>query len=247
MASILKTLAIAAGAGVAIGLCTTSTGRRTTRRDDVIDIEPLLDRLETIERRFETAVTAKPEIENGPSVVTELSRRIEAQDAEIVRLREMVDTRAMEIRSRLEAEMEERHRQALATIEKTVEFRVSERIAAIERSLTEQSVSIEALRDRAQDTDANLQRLIVAIERLCERMPAPLPAAGPVLLPFESHLRDASREAAHEETVPQFRSRIFQEPEPEAERDPRDQKKSRFPLARIFGMIALVVVTQFLR
>jgi hypothetical protein len=239
MASILKTLAFAAGAGVAIGICTVPAGRRAPlRTDDVLDIEPVLDRLESIERRYELAIQAKS-----------------AQDAEIALLRQMVDTRGAEIQSRLEAEMEERHRQTLAaidaTIEKTVEFRVSERIAAIERSLGEQSVSIEALRERSSATDANLQRLIVAIEKLCERVPAPAPlptvVPGPVLMPFEAHLRDASqRQESRSESFPQFRSKIFREDTPEPVAVTPEPKKVRFPLARIFGMLALVFLTQVL-
>jgi hypothetical protein len=216
MASIFKTFAIAAGAGVALGLCTTAVGsRRSARRAgaDVLDIEPLLDRLETIERRFESVKTTVP--------VADLKSRIDAQEAEIERIRTLVDVRAAEIEMRLGTEIENRNKQALQTIEKTVELKVSERIAAIERTLTEQSASIEALRDRALDTDANLKRLITAIERLCENtqaasIAAPAPAAAPGPIP-----------------VP----RIFREEE---------ARKSRFPLARLFGMIALVVVTQLL-
>jgi uncharacterized coiled-coil protein SlyX len=222
MASFLKTLAFAAGAGVALGVCTTAGGRRAPRRvavpaepvhrePSVIDIEPLLDRLEKIERRLETAKAAPAPV----VAVTELTRRIDAQDAEIERLRGMVDSSAVEIQSRLEAEMDRR--------ERDVEFRISERIAALERVASDQSASIEALRVRAQDTDTNLQRLIVAIERLCERTqpvaPAP-PPPSPVILPCEAHLKEAARAA---------------EPEPE-------QKRNRSALTRIFGMLALLAI-----
>ena len=254
MGSFLKTLAIAAGAGVAFGLCTslqpkTGGNRPAVRRepfrpadtlnssviDGSIDIGPLLDRLESIERRFEAAaaVTAPP----APAV-SELTRRINAQDAEIVRLREMVDVRAAEIQGRLEAEMDERHKRALETIEKTVEFKISERITGLERALGEQSASIDALRTRAQETDSNLQRLIVAIERLCERTqvlqaPAPLPASapGPVVRPFSAHLEEVIETEVDPAAV--FRSDVFREVEPAGE-----PKKARFALTRIFGMLA---------
>lgn len=256
MGSLLKTLAIAAGAGVAFGLCTSAGLRRAprseaVRRDpvigDPIDISPLLDRLEAIERRFEAAAEPAP-----VAVVATLTRRIDAQDAEIGRLREVVNVRTTEIHGRLEAEMEERHKRSLETIEKTVEFRVSERIAALERALGEQSASIEALRARAQETDTNLQRLIVAIERLCERTqvlqapppaPAPTPAAGPVIVPFSAHLEEFREEEVDPATV--FRSNVFRQPEPAAEPEPA-QKKSRSALTRIFGMIAMLVLTHFL-
>jgi hypothetical protein len=241
MASILKTFAIAAGAGVAFGICTTAVGtnRPARRREhaDVVDIEPLLDRLENLERRFESSKPAVP--------VTELASRIDAQEAEIERLRVLVDARATEIEQRLGAEIEERNKAALDSIEKTVELKVSERIAAIERTLMEQSASIESLRDRAIDTDANLKRLIGAIERLCERTqpiaapappPVPQPVPGPTVVPFESHLAEARAKQEEKPAPADFRSAIFKE----------EEKKSRFPLARIFGMVALVVITQFL-
>jgi len=258
MGSFLKTLAIAAGAGVAFGLCTSlqpsQAGSRLAPRrqpvrpedtpkcsvfDGSIDISPLLDRLESIERRFDATAATPPPV----AAVSELTRRIDAQDAEIGRLRDMVDIRAAEIQGRLEAEMDERHQRALETIEKTVEFKVSERIAALERALGEQSASIDALRTRAQETDSNLQRLIVAIERLCERTqvlqspvptPVPVPAPGPVVVPFSAHLEEVIETEVDPAAV--FRSDVFREVEPAAE-----PKKARFALTRIFGMLASLI------
>jgi len=249
MAGILKTIFIAAGAGVALGICTTASGRRTARRelirrnevtgDGLIDIEPLLGRLEAIERRFETAAAQKP-----AGHVAELTRRLDAQDAELERLSALVETRATAIQARLEAEMDERHQRSFAAIEQTVESRISDRIAALERRLTEHSGSIEELRERAQDTDANLKRLIVAIEKLVERtLPAtqatPQPVAQPgvpVLVPFEAHLNEARLK--EEEAAAEFRTKIFKEADP--------VPKKRSPLARIFGMIALMAVANAL-
>jgi uncharacterized coiled-coil protein SlyX len=262
MGSFIKTLAIAAGAGVAFGLCTSAGGRRAfhpetlpeplpegPRRNavvyDPIDIGPLLDRLEAIERRFESvAVTPAP-----TAAVAELARRIDAQEAEIIRLREMVDVRAGEIQSRLEAEMDERHKRSIETIEKTVEFKVSERIAALEKAFSDQSASIEGLRVRAQESDSNLQRLIVAIERLCERTqllqsPAPTaaaPAPGPVIVPFATQLEEIQEREVDPSTL--FRSNVFRDVEPAASESA--PKKSRSALTRIFGMIAILFVAGF--
>jgi hypothetical protein len=240
----MKSLAIAAGAGVAIGICTTANGSRraparprvsgngTSPRhevssDSLIDIEPLLSRLEAMERRFEGAAGPRPVVD-----VTELTRRIDAQDAELERLRALVDDRATQIQSKLEAEMDERHQRSFAALEQKVEIAIGDRIAAVERKLMEHSDSIEDLRERAQDTDANLKRLILAIEKLVERtqpiaqqpvQAAPPPPAAPfVVPPFETHLNEARRKEG-----------IFKEEEP---------KKPRFPMARIFGMIALVTM-----
>jgi chromosome segregation ATPase len=249
MASLMKSLALAAGAGVAIGICTTASSRRALGRDHVtrngssrrnevssdslIDIEPLLSRLEEMERRFEAVASVKPVVN-----VIELTQRMDAQDAEIERLRGLVDVQANAIQTELEAEMDERHRRSYAALEQTLETAISDRIAAVERKLTDHSTSIEELRDRAQDTDANLKRLIVAIEKLVERgqaIPQPVAHATPstgaeVLSPFEAHLNEARRK---EEAAKTDASRLYKEEEP---------KKPRFPMARIFGMIALVVM-----
>ena len=247
----MKSLAIAAGAGVAIGICTSATGgRRAPARpqvsnkdaagrhevssDSLIDIEPLLSRLEAIERRFDAASEPRPAVN-----VTELTRRIDAQDAELERLRALVDDRANSIHSELEAEMEERQQRSFAALEQKVELAIADRIAAVERKLMEHSDSIEDLRARAQDTDANLKRLILAIEKLVERTqlaqappPAPPPIPSTVVVPFEAHLNEARRK---EEEIARINSRpgIFKEEEP---------KKPRFPMARIFGMLALVTM-----
>jgi hypothetical protein len=233
MPSLIRSLAFAAGAGIAIGICTTANrtankSRRATRREPVrplevssdqfIDIEPLLSRLETMERRFEAVSVPAPE----PAVDTvELTRRLDAQDVELERLRGLVDARARAIHAQLEAEIEERHLRSIAALEHTVEVTISDRIAALERNLMNHATSIEELRDGAVDTEANLKRLIVAIEKLVERsQPAPQ-AAAPVLVPFEANLHEVRRQ----------------------DEAPEEPKKSRFPMARIFGMIALTVAT----
>jgi len=268
MASILKTLAIAAGAGVAVGICTTTANRRTVVRHpdarpaqgpqhskDILDIEPLLDRLEVLERRFATAEPFPAAAHAGVNV-SELTSRIDGQEAEIERLRMLVDVRATEIEQRLAAEMRDRQIQALAIIEKTVELKVSERIAAIERTLSDQSSSIDSLRERAQETDVNLKRLISAIERLCERtqplqaaaaangtttvsipVPPPAPGPGPNVVPFETHMAEARQK--QEERLPDFSPKLFVE-------EGKEPRRPRFPLARLFGMLALMVLTQVL-
>lgn len=254
MASLLKTIAFAAGADVAIGLVTSTGSRRAAHANpaalpgaDILDLEPLLDRLETVERRFETASAAQNNVSQLP--LTQLKARVEAQDAEIDRLRALVDLRAVEVEHRLSNEIDRRHSEVMNAIESTVELRISERIAAIERNLIEQSASIDSLRDRAMDTDSNLKRLIAAIERLCERPPVitsiappPLPGPGPQVVPFEAHLAEARLKQGAEtpEDAPATIARVFRGV-PDADEEPR---KQRFPLGRIFGMLALMVLTQ---
>ena len=108
-------------------------------------------------------------------------------------------------------------------IEAQIEARVSERIGVLEKTLAEQSSSIGALRDRAVETDANLQRLIVAIEKLCERSaPAPQAEQSSAAVPFETRRADAPQR------------------EPES-------KRSRFSMTRIFALIGAIALPFFSR
>jgi vacuolar-type H+-ATPase subunit I/STV1 len=340
MASFVKNAALAASAGVAVGLCVTSITRRVRTAakftaDDVLRLEPVLDRLDRVESRLETAEKSRePESNAGKllldrldnietvldrtqeahaaetqlSPITELTQRIEEQERELREIRFRMEQTAQQVateeplrldpvldrlqtletrldrihevrqpdldlepliagltsrveayagevqglRSRL-AETERRTpvaleseeqfgklQQAIPTLiaEKVAahfsspEYRDSgnnedARIGALERSMLDQSLSIAALRDHARDTDTNLQRLIAAVERLCERTP-PVSAA---VLPFPAKLADVAGREADAES----RTRTGKEGEPHA-------RKPRFPLARIFALFLGILI-----
>ncbi len=99
------------------------------------------------------------------------------------------------LRSSLTAEIQQSVDARLQSFERTIDNKVSARVAALEKALVDQSGVISALSQRALDSDANLQRLISAVERLCERAegrsPAPTAAATREEVPFEQHLGDA--------------------------------------------------------
>jgi hypothetical protein len=113
-------------------------------------------------------------------------------------LQSMLDTalslRAEDLRVRLQAEMLESVEASLAGFERTIDNKVSSRVSPIEKSLMDQSATIADLSRREIDSDAHLQRLISAVERLCARADvlsaAPVHAKQPSFLdlPFESHL-----------------------------------------------------------
>jgi uncharacterized coiled-coil protein SlyX len=138
--------------------------------DDVLRIEPLLDRIERLESRGSGPDPAR--------LIGALNGRIEQQETEI-----------RDLRNRLN--------DVESGIERTVETRVGERVAAIERSIAEQSVSLAALRDHAFETDTNLQKLIAAIDRLCEQKTAS--AAATTESPFETQLAEAARRVGGDE------------------------------------------------
>jgi uncharacterized coiled-coil protein SlyX len=230
---------------------------------DVLSLEPLVERLDRLESRI-LAVEAHPLPDAGSASIAELdlltqnqSRDIESlraqlaetgqkvagqmagiegRVAEVARdlpamIESFVQPRVDELRAEMRASMDT----TIASFEKTIDDKVSERMARIESTLVEQSGAITALSQKAIDSDLNLQRLISAVEKLCERTePAfPQPAAKErslMDLPFEKHLSEAITRQTQPIQAPLppdsgFRPRIIPE---EPERMPH-----RAPLTRI--------------
>lgn len=88
-------------------------------------------------------------------------------------IQSMLDTtlslRVEDLRVRLQAEMLESVESTLTRFERTIDDKVSSRISTIEKTLTDQSAMIAALSRREVESDAHLQRLISAVDRLCDR------------------------------------------------------------------------------
>jgi uncharacterized coiled-coil protein SlyX len=217
--------------------------------DDLLDIEPLLDRLERVEARMETIEHRPAPSPALPSnfpectaLLADLDRRVEENTRELVLLRDHVTeaerrvqesvaslersavetreeipalversvaARLDDLRGRFGVEMEHTHERTLATFERTIDEKISSRIGAIEKALAEQAASIDTLSLRATETDNNLQRLVAAIEKLCERAqllapepgtranhaPIQIPRQNEPRLPLESRAHDAIRQA----------------------------------------------------
>jgi hypothetical protein len=233
-------VAFAAGTGLAIGLGFVCLGPGKRRRktasvsapfsDGILLIEPLLDRLDSIEVRL-SAVESRPapsahsisltepdpriqqqakDIETLQVQMNETRKRVAADAASVERrfaevakedpavFQSMLDTtlnlRVEDLRVRMQAEMLESVEATLTQFERTIDNKVSSRISTIEKTLTDQSAMIEILSQREIESDAHLQRLIAAVDRLCERTDGsslvPAPAAKPPFIdsPFERHL-----------------------------------------------------------
>ena len=251
-----------------MGLTSMAPARRPERRntasaaslreDDILDLEPVLDRLEALEHRLErvdVGVAAAP--------AAELEFRMELQftelRAEIPRLvTESVEGRIAAIEARIDAELEAQRRQTLEAlgplieagiartvgplIEAGIARQVGQRFEALERAVAEQSISIATLRERVEQTDLNLQRLITTIERLIDgaQTTVAVPGPTPANASFQTHLAEAMDQGAKTDVpVPGFRSRIFVEP------DPKEARKPRFPLSRIFGALMAFGLARF--
>ena len=143
----------------------------------------LRERIEEAERRAADSAAAT-------------RRSVEETRAEIPALIERhVEARLDNLRNHFADEIEQSHHRMLETFERAIDEKISSRIGSIERTLAEQAGSIEALTVRSTETDNNLQRLVSAIEKLCER--AQWTAAPDQNArqqeggAFESHFRDA--------------------------------------------------------
>jgi chromosome segregation ATPase len=184
--------------------------------DDVLHIEPLLDRIERLEARLEGGAVSQSSLDHYASqhalALADLERRIEENSRDLAVLREeiiaaekrmaestaavraeipviveqQISVRIDALDARYTEEISQSQKQSLEIFERSIDEKISSRIGAIEKTLAGQSESIEALREHSAETDRNLQRLVVAIEKLCER--AQLIPAEPS---FEAHMDDA--------------------------------------------------------
>ncbi len=201
---IFKGLAVAAGTGMAIGFgnkrrtqTTTHTTTMGDSLDDIPAIELLLDRLDRIEDRISAveARTAADVAKDVPAI-----------------LESLLGPHVADLRARLHAEMRESMEASLAAFEQTIDNKVSHRVSMLEKALIDQSAIVTALSQRAIEAEENFQRLISAVERLCERKEQPV-----LDLPFDRQLNEAFRRQPAPAALPLdsgFRPRIVKEDDP---------------------------------
>ena len=166
--------------------------------------------------------------------VTTVERRLDQVAREIPAILEslletMLETtlgpRVEDLRARLRAETLESVEATLARFEQTIDSKVSVRVSTLEKALIDQAAIVTTLSQRAVEAELNLQRLIAAVEKLCERTdarPAAPFAATPAIepsfleLPFERHLSEAIKRQPEPPAQPSdsgFRPRIVKEDE----------------------------------
>ena len=187
-------VAIAVGAGVAAGFASLLGKRRIpVRRAGRNPLEPLMERLDRIESRVTLAENiAAPDLSLTFAAHAEQLELLRSSAAEGERLAAaeirlsqecfqefaaslpaaidaMVTPRVEDLRERLRTDMEESVAITLQTFELAFHDRVSARIDAVEQRLLGQSETLADLRLRASTADQNLQKLVDAVEKLCEQ------------------------------------------------------------------------------
>jgi prefoldin subunit 5 len=214
---------------------------RAESGDDFLDlnIDPLLDRLEAIEAQiemFERQAAASADrlrtVDEYAARLATLERRAEENAHALAALRESVNSaernnavRTDDLRERFRIEIQQSERRILSTFERTIDEKILANTTRLERSLAEHTGSIAALSVRASEADNSLQRLAMALEKLCERAQLLIPgtdsrpshtlvshsAPSEPRLPFETQLDDALR---RDPVTPILRTKEPAEPTP---------------------------------
>ncbi len=169
----------------------------------------ILNRLDRIEARL--------------NAVEDSNREIALQVPAL--LESMIGPHVENLRAHLRAELLE----SLTTFEESIDSKVSMRVSTIEKALIDQSAIIAALSQRAIEAEQNFQRLIGAVERLCEQKEAASTARVSFDPAFARQLSDTfQRPPAPSGLQPDsgFRPRIVSEEEAK-------QDRHRKPMTRI--------------
>jgi len=235
---------------------------RAERQLEALENQPADDPFQSaamvdLNRRLGEQESALRELRGG---IDETDRRLGAQveiaGNRLARIRDEIplavesslSARMSNLEASLRAELDAKFRQSLENLEKAIDQKISERISALERTLAEQSASIAVLRLGAEAADANLHRLIGAVERLCERaqstqtdqLPAAPVRAGSGAESFQERLSQAMRSPVLAEIPADSRPRLVKEAA-------SDDRKPRIPVTRILFALAAFGMARFLR
>lgn len=217
---ILKGLAVAAGVGFAVGMATGRRRRHGENRGSGNSSEELstLERLDRIESRV-AAIEGQPLAVSGSELDLRMQtqsrdfealrlqmneyRQRTAGDVALIQkglteitkgipalLESIVAPRVDDLRLHLRAEMQQSVDASLTKFERAFEDKVSDRIAALEKVMLDQSALMTALSHRAIESEMNLERLIAAVGRLCDR-PGESPDTGATAAPKERSAADS--------------------------------------------------------
>ena len=221
--TLLRSIAVAVGSGLAAGRPALPSLQRLMDRMDRMEAriamaearpaaEPsaevaamraalarINDRLAAQSREIELLRIRADEAEKLADAEIRLSERRFREVAATLpaEIEAVVAPRVENLRLRLHSEMQASVVTAIAGFEQSIDTRVSSRMSVLEHQLLELTASLAELRHRAGLTDTNLQKLIEAVERLCDKHETDLiqqaAASEPTFLdlPFERHLKEA--------------------------------------------------------
>lgn len=192
---LLKGFVVAAGVGFAIGMAAAKRRPEENRRSKHSAEEVLTpERFDRIESRIAAAESRAAEAELDLRTrahakdleavrlqVNEYRQRISSDVAVIQKgladiaksapalLESIIAPRIDDLRLHVQSETQQSVTASLATFERAIEERFSNRMAALEKVILDQSVLVTALSHRAIESDMNLERLISTLSRLYDR------------------------------------------------------------------------------
>ncbi len=123
----------------------------------------------TAARRVDTLVHTVSGLESRVAAVENTTRQVEDVWQRVLRLEQMLD----------EVKRERAEPANVAALAAETERRVMPRVEALETRLDHHDAALQQLQSHAAQTDLNLQRMILAVEKLTEQISRALPA-GPV-------------------------------------------------------------------
>lgn len=165
---ILKGLAVAAGVGFAIGM---AAGKRRQPREDRESANSLEGWRQAQSQEFAALRLQMDEYrERISSDVAVIQKGLaDATKGIPAMLESIVAPRVEDLRFHLRAEAEQSIAASLTKFERAFEDKVSDRIAALEKVMLDQSAIMSALSQRAIESEMTMERLISALGRLSDQ------------------------------------------------------------------------------
>jgi len=155
-----------------------AAGRQTEQ------VNTLSRRLDEIQTRLRSEIEAgdRRNQEQVAAVAQELQRIESHLPASIDAA---LGVRMAELNRKLEADLEQAQSRTLEALVQTIETKVVQRISDLESNLVGQSEAIGGLRDKSLRTDQNMQKLLLAVEKLCDQTERQISRAAPEPKPAE--------------------------------------------------------------
>jgi len=168
------------------------------------------------------------------------------------RIEAVVIPRMESLREHLFTEVKDSIDRSLQTSVHSFDAQVSSRIATLEEKLLEHSTCLAALSHQTSQTNANLQKLIDAVERLCDQRgpePAPAPATERAPIPQPTYFIDASERPVRQaspEAWPTAPRALATAPEPSGWpliRDEEPPRRSRVTFGHLLVAAAAALIS----
>ncbi|MGI8989562.1 MAG: hypothetical protein ACR2I2_08260 [Bryobacteraceae bacterium] len=165
--------------------------------------------------------------ERSANELSDLGTRMEQLESRLSNVViENVGARFSEVELRLRRDFEEGQRRSIESFGEALQTKIVQQISTLEHNLTEQSATVGQLREASVRADRNVQAMMLQIERLCEQLNRPAPAADATSQNYPSSQVNDRRPQSQPFGLERSRPGI-----PNAEPAKPDNKISEFSLA----------------